>query len=89
MRLSRRDFLKLAGASGALSALPLDLINKAFGGNGDPRVIWLQGQSCTGCSVSLLNAVKTTTIDDILLNYINLEYHSTLRWAELLDLIQI
>jgi hypothetical protein len=40
MRLSRRDFLKLAGASGALSALPLDLINKAFGGNGDPRVIW-------------------------------------------------
>lgn len=78
MHLSRRDFLKLAGATGVLSALPMDLINKALGGNGDPRVIWLQGQSCTGCSVSLLNAVKTTTIDDILLNYINLEYHSTL-----------
>lgn len=78
MHLSRRDFLKLAGASGVLAALPLDMINKALGGNGDPRVIWLQGQSCTGCSVSLLNAVKITTIDDILLNYINLEYHSTL-----------
>jgi hydrogenase small subunit len=78
MRLSRRDFLKLAGATGVLTALPIDLINKALGGNGDPRVIWLQGQSCTGCSVSLLNSIKTTTIDDILLNYINLEYHSTL-----------
>ncbi|MEJ5260077.1 MAG: hypothetical protein WHS88_07810 [Anaerohalosphaeraceae bacterium] len=78
MRLSRRDFLKIAGAAGITSVLPLDLIQKAMAGNGDPRVIWLQGQSCSGCSVSLLNSVKTTTIDDILLNKINLGYHSTL-----------
>lgn len=78
MNLSRRDFLKLAGAVGVASTIPIQTIQKALGGNGDPRVIWLQGQSCTGCSVSLLNSVNITTIDDVLLNYINLEYHSNL-----------
>lgn len=78
MRLTRRDFLKVASCTGVMAALPLAVVEKALAGNGDPRVIWLQGQSCSGCSVSLLNSVKTTTIDDILLNTINLEYHSTL-----------
>lgn len=78
MNLSRRDFLKIAGAVGIASTIPIETIQKALGGNGDPRVIWLQGQSCTGCSVSLLNSVNITTIDDVLLNHINLEYHSNL-----------
>ncbi len=78
MRLSRRDFLKLAGAVGVASTIPTATLEKALAGNGDPRVIWLQGQSCTGCSVSLLNSVNITTIDDVLLNHINLEYHSNL-----------
>ena len=51
MRLSRRDFLKLAGAVGVASTLPIVTLEKALAGNGDPRVIWLQGQSCSGCSV--------------------------------------
>lgn len=84
MRLSRRDFLKLAGAVGVASTIPVQMIQKALGGTGDPRVIWLQGQSCSGCSVSLMNAVTSstctdcTTVDNLLLNLINLEYHSTL-----------
>lgn len=78
MRLTRRDFLKIASAAGITSVFSLDLINKALAGNGDPRVIWLQGQSCTVCSVSLLNSVNITTIDEVLLNRINLEYHSNL-----------
>jgi hydrogenase small subunit len=78
MKLSRRDFLKMASAAGLASILPIEIFQKALGGNGNPRVIWLQGQSCTGCSVSLLNSVNITTIDDVLLNYINLEYHSNL-----------
>ena len=78
MNLSRRDFLKIAGAVGIASTIPIETIQKALGGNADPRVIWLQGQSCTGCSVSLLNSVNITTIDDVLLNHINLEYHSNL-----------
>jgi hydrogenase small subunit len=78
MHLNRRDFLKMVGAGGVALWLPLSLIEKALAGNGDPRVIWLQGLSCTGCSVSLLNSVNLTTVDDLLLNKINMEYHSTL-----------
>lgn len=78
MRLTRRDFLKIAGAVGIANVLPIETLSKALAGNGDPRVIWLQGQSCTGCSISLLNSVNITTIDDLLINKINLEYHSNL-----------
>lgn len=78
MRFTRREFLKLAGAVGVTTALPLGTIQKAFAGNGDPRVIWLQGQGCSGCSVSLLNSVNLTTVDDLLINHINMEYNSTL-----------
>jgi hydrogenase small subunit len=78
MRISRRDFIKLAGALGVASAFNLTAIEKALGGNALPRVIWLQGQSCTGCSISLLNSVNLATIDDVLINKINLEYHSNL-----------
>jgi hydrogenase small subunit len=78
MRLSRREFLQLASAFGITAVLPLDLISKALAGKGLPPVIWLQGLSCSGCSVSLLNSVNLTTIDDLLVNKINLEYHSTL-----------
>ena len=84
MRLSRRDFLKLAGAVGVASTIPISTIQKALAGTGDPRVIWLQGQSCSGCSVSLMNAVNTSsctecvTVDTLLTGMINLEYHSTL-----------
>jgi hydrogenase small subunit len=84
MHLSRRDFLKLAGAVGVASTIPMATLQKALAGTGDPRVIWLQGQSCSGCSVSLMNAVSSstcpncTTVDTLLTDVINLEYHSTL-----------
>lgn len=78
MRLSRRDFLKLAGAVGVASTIPMVTLEKALAGNGDPRVIWLQGQSCSGCSVSLMNCIETVTVDTLLTEKINLEYHSTL-----------
>ncbi|MFI4912170.1 MAG: hydrogenase small subunit [Sedimentisphaeraceae bacterium JB056] len=78
MRLSRREFLKLASATGVAMTMPFAAVEKALAGSGDPRVIWLQGQCCSGCSVSLLNSVNLTTVDDLLINKINLEYHSTL-----------
>jgi hydrogenase small subunit len=78
MRITRRNFLKLAGALGVASAVDLTVIEKALGGSTLPRVIWLQGQGCTGCSVSLLNSINLATIDDVLINKINLEYHATL-----------
>jgi len=48
---------------------------------GGVPVVWFQGQSCNGCSVSLLNAIYYTTIDDLLLNKIDMEFHPTLMAA--------
>jgi len=46
-----------------------------------PPVLWLSGQSCTGCSVSLLNATHPS-IKDVLLKVISLNYHSTIMCSE-------
>src|SRR5512137_2018833 len=76
MQLSRREFLKAAAALG-ITAAEFSRIQEAVAGNGDPPVIWLQGQGCTGCSVSFLNSIYYATVDDLLLNSISLEYDST------------
>jgi hydrogenase small subunit len=76
MQLSRREFLKAAAALG-LTAVEFSKIQEAVASNGDPPVIWLQGQGCTGCSVSFLNSVYYATVDELLLNSISLEYDST------------
>jgi hydrogenase small subunit len=78
MRLTRREFVKLAAGLGVASAVNLTFLEKALAGNGDPRVIWLQGQGCSGCSVSLLNSINMVAVDDLLIDTINMEYHSTL-----------
>lgn len=85
MNFSRRDFMKasaaLAGAL-ALKASGLAQLQKAMaGGAGAPPVIWLQGQGCTGCSVSLLNSIEYMTVDDLLLNTLDLKFHSTVMAA--------
>jgi hydrogenase small subunit len=80
MKITRREFFRaaasMAGVLG-LNASGLIKLQEAFAGSGDPSVIWLQGQGCTGCSVSFLNSVYYATVDDLLLNKINLEFHST------------
>ena len=84
MLISRRSFLKYctsaAGALG-LSASGLVRLQEVLAKEGAPPVIWLQGQGCSGCSVSLLNTITHATIDDLLLNTIDLEYHSTVMAA--------
>ena len=84
MNISRRDFLKAvsvaAGALG-LEASGMLKLQEVLAANGLPPVIWLQGQSCSGCSVSFLNSIHYKTADDILINNINLEYHPTLMAA--------
>ena len=65
MKLTRRDFLKLTGAGATAAMLyksgviekALDIIAKkvsAYNPDGT-NVAWLQGQCCTGCTISLLN----------------------------------
>ncbi|MGE5416407.1 MAG: hydrogenase small subunit [Acidobacteriota bacterium] len=76
-KLSRRDFLRLAAGSAAaisMSGFLAPFIKEAVAAGTAPAVIWLQGASCTGCSVSLLNTVHPT-IQDVLLNVISLHYH--------------
>ncbi len=80
MEITRRDFLKYLGASAValgLGRMPLSQIEAAMAAASDPAVVWLSGASCSGCSVSLLNAVNPT-IDQVLLDTVSLKYHNTL-----------
>lgn len=84
MEISRRDFLKLAAAAAAALGIGADQLlrlEEALAAGTSPPVIWLQGASCTGCSISLLNSTSPT-IDDVLLNTVSMKYHPTLSAAQ-------
>jgi len=77
--LTRREFIKLCMTSAAGASLITMLGPEleetlAFAADGKPPVIWLQGASCTGCSISLLNSVEPA-IEKVLLDVISLRYH--------------
>ena len=79
MELTRRDFLR---ASSALAAAWGVNVPEAWAAtSAAPPVVWLQAQSCSGCSVSLLNTIYYMTVDKLLLGTIKLNYHSTLMAA--------
>ncbi|WRG27461.1 hydrogenase 1 small subunit [Helicobacter pylori] len=78
--ISRRDLLKWAGMMSATLALPASfapLTLKAVEVANRLPVIWLHMAECTGCSESLLRSADPT-IDSIIFDYINLEYHETI-----------
>ena len=87
MSLNRRDFVKLCTGSVAgfgVSQMFHPAVEEALAEtlSGDrPPVLWLQGQGCTGCSVSLLDNANPV-IADILLKVISLEFHPTVMCAE-------
>lgn len=84
MVLSRRAFLKLCtGSAAALGLTPfhLDKLAHALTSPSGPTVLWLQGSSCTGCSISFLDYISTTAPEDagdVLIDVINLAYHPNL-----------
>lgn len=80
MKISRRDFLKWTAAAGVALKLNFDLdkFNTVMAAESDPPVIWLQGASCTGCTISTLNVTNPTTIDDVMMNKISMKFHPTL-----------
>ncbi len=81
MRLSRRDFLRLAAAAAAAGRLAPAALAKVQGlllAEGGPRVIWFQGSGCDGCAVSFLNSVHYTTVDDLLINTLDVEFQNNL-----------
>ncbi len=80
--ITRRKFLELSVKLAALMGLgtsAIPQIAEALGrlSAGAAPVLWLQGQSCSGCSVSLLNSEEPGPAQ-ILTGYISLLFHSTL-----------
>lgn len=82
MKLSRRNFLKFCGINAValgLSSGVLSNLEQALA-TGEPKVIWLQGASCSGCTISTLNLLQDTGIKnahDLLVDTIDLQYHGT------------
>lgn len=82
-KLSRRDFLKLCAGSAAavsLSQALLPELARAVPAAGNPPVLWIQGASCTGCSISLLNSVHPGILE-ILTEVISLKFHPNISAA--------
>jgi hydrogenase small subunit len=82
---NRRDFLKLGGWLAASAALPGDFA-KVFAQGLEKLatnlpVLWLQGQSCSGESISLLNGTDPEPAD-LLTQYITLVLHQTIGAAQ-------
>ena len=76
MSVTRRDFLKVCGGTATfLGFSKLQVLEAlAQAKEGKPAVLWIQGAGCTGCSVSLLNAVDPD-IAKVLLEIISLKFH--------------
>lgn len=80
--VTRRQFLKHAGATAALLGLSEAMIPQIARAleamvQGKPPIIWIQGQSCSGCSVSLLNS-NYPMIAEVVLDKLSIRYHPTI-----------
>ncbi|MCK5165344.1 MAG: hydrogenase small subunit [Desulfobacula sp.] len=83
--VSRRNFLKTVtgtaagiGISQVFNPALVSAMKKALETH---PVLWIQGQGCSGCSVSLLNNVDPA-IADVLLKVISLQFHPTVMASE-------
>lgn len=83
--VSRRSFLKAVtgtaagiGISQVFNPALVSAMKKALEHH---PVLWVQGQGCTGCSVSLLNSVDPS-IAKVLLDIISLQFHPTVMASE-------
>ncbi|UCE23616.1 MAG: hydrogenase small subunit [Candidatus Zixiibacteriota bacterium] len=85
MSLSRREFLELMGCTASAAVIPGILHCAGIPGpvkqalaeelqRTQLPVIWIQGQSCAGCSVSTLNTVHPD-IAEVLTETISLQFH--------------
>jgi hydrogenase small subunit len=83
MQLTRRDFLRASSALSAAFGLRLPLMSEAEAAAMPPTppVVWLQAQSCSGCSVSLLNTIYYMTAADLLTKTVSMRFHSTVMAA--------
>lgn len=82
MKIDRREFIKDAGIltavmglSGAMAPQVAEALEEMA--TGRAPIVWLQGQACTGCSVSLLNA-EAPNAAELITRYISLYFHQTI-----------
>ena len=79
---TRRNFLKLAGAAGAgtvISEYSSDIAAALEAAtDGDVNVVWLQGQGCTGCTISTLQGEYPSLEGAISAFRLDVTFHPTL-----------
>ncbi|MBK1706958.1 hydrogenase small subunit [Halochromatium glycolicum] len=81
--VSRRAFLKFCSTTASLMALPAGIapaMAEALASARRPSVIWLSFQECTGCTEALTRS-HAPTIENLLFNFVSLDYHHTLQAA--------
>ncbi len=91
MGISRRAFLKYCIGSSTLlglDAMAVGKLSRLLAGTQEmPTVIWMEGSSCSGCTISLTNLIGTAEdggpkdVEDLLTKYINLAFGKTLMTA--------
>lgn len=85
-RITRRDFLKFCGTTAAVLGISkFEFANKvsaalAASTSNKPPVIWLEGQDCAGCTVSLAGALNPPAAS-IILDTLSIRYHETIMAA--------
>lgn len=84
-RISRRAALRriyqALVAAGAATFIGYDDLLAADQGSDDkPRLVWLHGSSCSGCSVSFLN-IDSVPVVDILTRFVSLVFHPDISLA--------
>lgn len=83
--ISRRDFMKYcAGAAAVLGLSELELFEKVSealaASSTKPPVVWLEGQDCAGCTVSLAGALNPPA-SSLILDKLSIRYHETVMAA--------
>jgi hydrogenase small subunit len=83
--VTRRGFMQFCAGMASLMALPPSMVPAMAAAllAAKPSVIYMSFQECTGCLESLVNssvvtAAKSTTIENLLLSVISLEYQEAL-----------
>lgn len=80
--IDRRDFLKMAAALSTAFGInglpsPVTAALKKITPTNVPKIIYLQGLSCTGCSISLLQANSPSPLS-LITDYSKLSFHADL-----------
>ena len=84
--ISRRQFLQISASLVALMGLDSTYQQGLAEGlenitSGKRRIVWLQGQACSGCTISFLNANNPTPAT-VLTQMVSLAYHRTIGAAQ-------